>query len=186
MKNPNMKSIFIVRKPSIIRKNKNSELSGGLRCWLTRLDTGFRFCRSKNNLVVSFPSVKFSLSRNIRIDNSDCHAITVTVKRLKTSTTKFLQFFCINVLYFDGKKLKSDIHLRRPRPETFYNPERLIFPDYREYQIRGQGFLEAGFVHAACNRNYRAAQSFALSQEKLITPPPLIAAGGNNTFRIYQ
>ena len=64
---------------------------GGFRYLLTKMDTGFRFCRSKKPWVIFHQSGKFPLSRNIRIDNSECHAITVTEKTLKTSKMKVLQ-----------------------------------------------------------------------------------------------
>ena len=49
------------------------------------MDTGFRFCRSETPSIVSPKSVKILLSRKFKVDNSKCHAITITEKRLKTS-----------------------------------------------------------------------------------------------------
>ena len=71
-------------------KTKISWLSG-VHHMYPRIDTGFRFCRSKNPWVVSHQSEKFPLSQNIRIDKFACHAITVSEKRLKTPKMKVLQ-----------------------------------------------------------------------------------------------
>ena len=70
-------------------------------------------------------------------------------------------------------------------------------PDNREYQIRRQGFLEAGcegtlsassvlpFVPRCLQSALSAAQSFALVRENLIYST-LFVAGGNNTLELIS
>ena len=83
------------RKTSIIRKKQEfsglSSVSGFGRRKLTQVNFP---------QFVSLQSTKFPLPRNIKIDNSECYAITTTEKSLKTPKMKVL-YFLINVVYFD-------------------------------------------------------------------------------------
>ena len=69
---------------------------------------------------MSHQSGKFlhAMSRKFTVDNSNCHSITVTEKRLKASEIKFfLLSFLFKVVYFDVK-FKSDVYSRRQWLET--------------------------------------------------------------------
>ena len=98
-------SIFVSlnRKPSIIRKISNFQIIRGLGYRLMKMDTGCRFCRS-NSWIEFHQSGKFLLSRKFRVDNFECHAITVIEKRLKTPKMKF-DFYFIHCRVFWHAKM---------------------------------------------------------------------------------
>ena len=82
------------------KKKKIFQIISGLRYRLTKMDTGFRFCRSNNPCIASSQSWKFPLSQTFGVNNSECRAITLTNERLKTSKMKFF-LFLFKVVSFD-------------------------------------------------------------------------------------
>ena len=80
----------------------------GYRIWILQV--------KKKLLAVPHQSGKFPLSGKFRVDNSVCHAITVTKKGLTTSN-----FFYISVSVFWPEKFKTNVHFRRPWLENLDN-----------------------------------------------------------------
>ena len=154
------------------------------------MNSGFRLCKSMNSWIVSHQSGKLPLSWKFRVDNFDCHAITITEKRLETS-----EFFSFKVVYHDlpnSNPMSIFIYLNR---ETSIIRKNLFFRIIENIRCAGRVSLKHAAMglsrrlrhftssHAACNRCYRAAQSFALVWKKLINST-LFAGGGNKYIRI--
>ena len=92
---PNLKSVFL-QEQETLGNPENIFFFQIIWCFrfrLTKIDTGFRFCRSKNPWIVSHQFGKFSLSRKFRVDNSECHACNYgNREKVKTSKIKFFFF----------------------------------------------------------------------------------------------
>ena len=108
----------------------------------------------------------------------------------KTLKTNLIFLYQCSV-FWRAKLFKSDVNFCRPWLESLDNPEKQIFLDYREYQIRRQGFLEAGcdgtrsspsalhFVPRCLQSALLLCPKLRYGAEKLINST-LFTAGGNN------
>ena len=174
-------SIFIGSnwKASIIQKKLNFQIIGGFQWRLTKIDTGFWFCRSKKTWKVYHQCLKFPLSRKFKVDNSECHAITITEERLKTFKMEVFLFFIIQGSVF--WRAKSIISKKNSRLTGISNTR--------------QGFLGAGcdvtlsapsphhFV-PRCMQSVPSRRSMLrFGTEKLINTT-LFASGGNDTLKL--
>ena len=117
---------------------------------------------------------------------SDVHLCRLKLETLnnpgKNKISGLLQdiYFSFIILYFDVlTKFKSDVHFRWPCIKNLDNPEKLVFSRIIEniryggrFPLRqaakglAQSLLRFTSSLTACNRRYRAAQSFALVRKK--------------------
>ena len=121
---------------------------------------------------------------------------------------RFYNFFYHSSEFWCAK-FKSYVHFCLPGPENLDNPKKNtdnltsiirkkhIFPDYREYQISRQGFLEAGCdgtrsAPSALHFLPRCLQSALSRRPKLrfgleiLINATLFAAGVNNTLELIN
>ena len=111
---------------------------------------------------------------------------------------KFFPFCFIQFSAFWFAKFESDVNFHRTWPENVNNPEKLFFPDYREYQIRRQGF-PSGRLRLDSLRDFGASLCPMLPAIGAIVLPKaslwsgiklinssLFAARGNNTLEFIS
>ena len=188
-----------IRKTSIIRKEtKIFWFIGGFRYRLTKMDNGFRFCRSKNLWITSYQFGKLLVSQTFWEYNSECHAITVTGKRLKTSKMKvFPSFFIQGSVFIVQNSNPMSIFIGRERKTSIIVIKKTFYPDYREYQIRRQDFLETGWdgtrsAPSALHFVPRCLQSAISRRPKLRFGPEILinstlsVARCNNTLELMS
>ena len=99
------------------------------KSWLSRVSgigwrtyTGFRFHREKNMIRISSIQLIHIIPKYQ--DNSECHAITITEKRLKMSKMKVLEIKIYQCRVFWHSNFKSNDHFRQTLPDIIDNSEK--------------------------------------------------------------